>query len=290
MREPEVQTTPLLVVDSIHVQYPGARRRAPTEVLKGVSLEVRAGETLGLVGESGSGKSTLGRAILGLVDVSAGRIEVGGRHVHRPDARQRRELARTTQVVFQDPYSSLNPMKRVWQTLAEPLRAQGVEGAPARRAVADALLSVGLPPDAGERFPTQFSGGQRQRIAIARAMVLKPRLIICDEPVSALDLTTQAMVLDLFAELQASTNVSYLFISHDLAVVRYISHRIAVMSQGSIVETGVATEVIDAPRHAYTRRLLLSSPVSDPRAQQIRRTQLEGLGAGRTDRADGMEI
>lgn len=282
MLESDVQTkAPLLTVDSIHVHYPGARRRAPNEVLKGVSLEVSAGETLGLVGESGSGKSTLGRAILGLVDVSAGRIEVDGQLVHHPDARRRRELARTTQVVFQDPYSSLNPMRRVWQTLAEPLRAQGVEGAAARQAVADSLVSVGLPPDAGERFPAQFSGGQRQRIAIARAMVLKPRLIICDEPVSALDLTTQALVLDLFAELQASTNVSYLFISHDLAVVRYISHRIAVMSQGSIVETGVATEVIDSPQHAYTQRLLLSSPVSDPREQQKRRAQLERLEAPR---------
>lgn len=277
-RQGAVEAAPtVLSVDAIDVQYPGRRRRAPTQVLKGVSVEVKAGETLGLVGESGSGKSTLGRAILGLVDASAGSIEVMGRRVHRPDGRRRRELARDVQVVFQDPYSSLNPMRRVWQTLAEPLRVQNIGGSEARRAVMEALASVGLPADAGDRYPAQFSGGQRQRIAIARAMVLKPKLIICDEPVSALDLTTQSKILDLFADLQRSTNVAYLFISHDLAVVRYISHNVAVMSQGTIVEAGDAVSVIDAPQHPYTQRLLLSSPVSDPREQALRRARLEQL-------------
>jgi len=223
------------------------------------------------VGESGSGKTTLGRGILGLVPIASGTVTYDGRDITHVSRRERRGLAKEIQVVFQDPYSSLNPSLLVSDILSEPLRAAGVAGGEARARVKDLLDRVGLPTDASHRYPSEFSGGQRQRIAIARALALEPRLIVCDEPVSALDLSTQARVLDLLVEIQERTGVALLVISHDLSVVRAVCHRVAVMYHGEIVEQGTTAQVIDDPQHDYTKRLLLAAPVSDPDEQQKRR-------------------
>ena len=243
------------------------------EVLRGVSLDIAPGETLGLVGESGSGKTTLGRAVLGLVAPTAGTISFKGSDITHLRGNGRRALARDIQVVFQDPYTSLNPALEIADILSEPLVAQGVDSTKARNAVGRLLDRVGLPADAARRYPREFSGGQRQRVAIARALALKPRLIVCDEPVSALDLTTQALVLDLLIELQRETGVAYLFITHDLSVVRHISHRVAVMYRGELVETGPVGKVTGEPDHDYTKRLLLAAPTADPDRQRVRREQ-----------------
>lgn len=269
-------TASLLDVSHLRVAYPGrGLRRASPEILHGISLDIRAGETVGLVGESGSGKSTLGRAVLGLAPVTGGKIAFDGRRIDTLRPRQRRRaLAADIQVVFQDPYSSLSPALSIGETLAEPLRVRGISAAAARGRIADLLDLVGLPNDAAGRLPREFSGGQRQRVAIARALALEPRLIVCDEPVSALDLTTQARVLELFLEVQQRTGVAYLFISHDLNVVRALSHRVAVMQGGEIVEWGDGATVAGAPQHPYTQRLLLASPVADPARQAERRAAL----------------
>jgi peptide/nickel transport system ATP-binding protein len=272
--------TSLLNVRDLEVSYPGKGFRAePFRALKGVSLDIRPGETVGLVGESGSGKTTLGRAVLGLAPVTGGSIEYGGRDISHLNRRQRRELSSEIQVVFQDPYSSLNPALTIEKILAEPLTARGVAAKEARARVRDLLDRVGLPADAARRLPREFSGGQRQRVAIARALALDPKLIVCDEPVSALDLSTQARVLDLFIEIQERTGVAYLFISHDLAVVRHISHRVAVMYRGELVETGDGDQVTARPEHPYTQRLFLAAPVPDPDAQAERRHARRELAA-----------
>lgn len=264
----------LLDVTDLRVSFPGRGWRArPVEVLHGVSLSVAPGETLGLVGESGSGKTTIGRAVLGLVPASGGDIRFSGSSLIGVSPRQRRSLARDIQVVFQDPYTSLNPSMTVGDILAEPLVIQGATAKDARSRVRILLDQVGLPADASERLPREFSGGQRQRVAIARALAPSPRLIVCDEPVSALDLSTQARVLDLFVEIQRATGVAYLFVSHDLSVVRHISHRVAVLYRGDLVETGSADHVTSAPDHPYTQRLLLAAPVADPVKQRARREQ-----------------
>ncbi|MDS1271129.1 ATP-binding cassette domain-containing protein [Lipingzhangella sp. LS1_29] len=269
---------PLLAVEELHVSFAGRGwRAARTPVLCGVSLDIRRGETLGLVGESGSGKSTLGRAILGLVPVSAGRIRLDGRRIDTMSRRQRRKLSHDLQVIFQDPYTSLNPSRTIGDTLAEPLTVQHISPIEARRRVSRLLERVELPQDALHRLPREFSGGQRQRVAIARALAMSPRLIVCDEPVSALDLTTQRTVLDLLIDIQEQTQVAYLFISHDLSVVRALSHRVAVLRGGQIVESGDADTVTRSPDHPYTQRLLLSAPVADPQRQQKRREELESL-------------
>ncbi len=262
----------LLEVTDLRLSYPGRglRRHSP-EVLKGVSLEIAHGETLGLVGESGSGKTTLGRAVLGLADPTGGSIRYGGREIAHLSSKERRGLARDIQVVFQDPYTSLNPALQIADILSEPLIAQGVDGKSARKTVMDLLDRVGMPANSAERYPREFSGGQRQRVAIARALALKPKLIVCDEPVSALDLTTQARVMELFIELQREIGVAYLFITHDLSVVRHISHRVAVMYRGELVETGTAAQVTSDPQNEYTRALLLASPTADPDKQRERR-------------------
>jgi len=269
--------TSMLDVRGLTVAYSrsGLRRRS-NPVLAGVDLDIGAGETVGLVGESGSGKTTLGRAILGLAPVTGGTIHVDGEDITHAPRSRRRELASGVQVVFQDPYSSLSPALTVGDTLAEPLRARGVSRADAAGRIRELLDLVHLPADAASRLPREFSGGQRQRIAIARALALEPRLIVCDEPVSALDLTTQRRVLDLLLEVQQRTRVAYLFISHDLDVVRVMSHRIAVMYRGQIVERGDGAAVSTAPEHPYTRRLLLASPVPDPEAQRHRRAEFAG--------------
>lgn len=264
----------LLDVADLRVAFPARGwRAAPVEVLHGVSLQVGARETLGLVGESGSGKTTIGRAVLGLVRPSGGEIRFAGQDISRLTPRHRRHLAKDIQVVFQDPYTSLNPSLTIGDILAEPLVVQGATPKDARARVKALLDQVGLPADAAQRLPREFSGGQRQRVAIARALAPQPRLIVCDEPVSALDLSTQQRVLDLFIEIQRSTGVAYLFISHDLSVIRHISHRVAVLYRGELVETGSAAKVTLAPEHAYTKRLLLAAPVADPLAQRDRREQ-----------------
>lgn len=265
-------TAPLLEVSDLVVEYPGKGFRAePFRALKGVSLDILPGETVGLVGESGSGKTTLGRAALGLAPVTEGSIVFDGRDISHLSRRERRPLSADIQVVFQDPYSSLNPSMTIEQILTEPLTAAGVGTREARDRVRELLDQVGLPADARSRLPREFSGGQRQRVAIARALALRPRLIVCDEPVSALDLSTQARVLDLFIEIQERTGVAYLFVTHDLAVVRHVSHRVAVMYRGEIVESGDADQVTARPEHPYTQRLFMAAPVPDPDRQEERR-------------------
>jgi peptide/nickel transport system ATP-binding protein len=268
----------LLDVGDLRVTYPGRGFRGrPLEVLHGVSLTVSEGETLGLVGESGSGKTTIGRAVLGLVRPSGGRVAFRGRDITHAPAKERRALARDLQVVFQDPYTSLNPSLTIGDILSEPLVVQGATRERARARVRALLDQVGLPKDAPERLPREFSGGQRQRVAIARALAPEPALIVCDEPVSALDLSTQARVLELFIDIQRRTGVAYLFISHDLTVVRHVSHRVSVVYRGDIVETGSADQVTSAPEHPYTRRLMLASPVADPVEQARRRDERRRL-------------
>ena len=271
---------PLLVADEVVVEYPSTGWRKPAfRALKGVSISIAAGETLGLVGESGSGKTTLGRAVLGLAPVTAGTVRYGGRVISGLGTKARRALSNDIQVVFQDPYTSLNPAMTVNSILSEPLMVAGTSRTEAERRVKDLLDQVRLPADAGERLPREFSGGQRQRIAIARALSRDPRVIVCDEPVSALDLSTQARVLDLFVEIQERTGVAYLFVTHDLSVVRRISHRVAVMYGGEIVETGDAATLTTTPQHPYTQRLLLAAPVPDPRRQAERRAERQRLAA-----------
>lgn len=271
-------STTLLDVRDLVVEYPGkGMRRPPFRALKGVSLDIRAGETVGLVGESGSGKTTLGRAILGLARVAGGHITFDGRDISHLSRSQRRRVSDDIQVVFQDPYTSLNPSMTIEQILTEPLTTRKVGATEARRRVRELLEQVRLPEDSAHRLPREFSGGQRQRIAIARAFALEPRLIVCDEPVSALDLSTQARVLELFREIQDRTGVAYLFISHDLSVVRHLSNRVAVMYHGEIVEQGDAAQVTTAPRHPYTQRLFLAAPVPDPVRQAQRRAERHRL-------------
>jgi ABC-type oligopeptide transport system ATPase subunit len=260
----------LLSVDALDVDY--RRFRRTRRVVHGASFEIRRGETVGLVGESGSGKSTIGNAILGLVCPAGGVIRFDGHDITRVSAAERRRLTRRIQVVFQDPYGSLNPSRTIGATLADGLTAFGPQP---RRVVEDhvrqALEDVGMPAEAAGRFPSEFSGGQRQRISIARAIITEPELVICDEAVSALDLSIQAQVLNLLADLQRARGLSYLFITHDLAVVAHIADRIAVLEQGRVVEYDDASRVMDAPQHPYTRMLLAAAPTPDPVEQSRRR-------------------
>jgi peptide/nickel transport system ATP-binding protein len=260
---------PLLEVQHLDVVYRSGRKSF--QALFDVSTWINPGECLGLVGESGSGKSTLGKAILGLVEPSEGHLIFDGQDITFASRAQRRHLAASLQVVFQDPYGSLSPALTVGQILAEPLKVAGTPRYQAQAIVEEMLARVRLPADCAERYPSEFSGGQRQRIAIARALVRRPRLIVCDEPVSALDLTTQATIIDLLIDLQRETGVAYLFVSHDLSVVRRICHRVAVMYQGRIVEQGEGEVVTRAPEHPYSQRLLMASPVADPAVQAKRR-------------------
>jgi peptide/nickel transport system ATP-binding protein len=267
----------LLNIENVEVTYKGKGLKKDFKALTGVSLDIRPGECGGLVGESGSGKTTLGRAVLGLAPVTAGSITLEGREIAHASRSERADLARDIQVVFQDPYSSLNPSMSIEQIFTEPLLVRYWSKADANKRVRELLDSVGLPADAADRRPREFSGGQRQRIAIARALALDPKLIVCDEPVSALDLTTQAKVLDLFLEIQERTGVAYLFISHDLAVVRHLSHRVAVMYQGEIVEWGDGEQVSSNPQHPYTKRLMMAAPVPNPVEQTHRREERRRL-------------
>jgi ABC-type glutathione transport system ATPase component len=249
------ETGKLLEVGDLTVNY--HRRGRGAAALREVSLDIRPGETVALVGESGSGKSTLGRAVLGLTPASGGTITFDGEDITRAPVRRRIELSRSIQAVFQDPNGSLNPARTVGQTLAEPLLVHERPGRPGAAArIEEVLDQVGLPASAARKYPRQFSGGQRQRIAIARALVMRPRLIVCDEPVSALDLSVQAQILNLFMRLQRETGVSYLFISHDLAVVRHLADRLVVLFRGEVVERGDTGDLYGRPSHDYTRRLL----------------------------------
>ncbi|WP_406131446.1 oligopeptide/dipeptide ABC transporter ATP-binding protein [Streptomyces sp. NBC_00989] len=267
--------TALLKLRDLDVTYRHAGRRGgAVHAVRGVDLTVHRGEIVGLVGESGSGKSSIGSAILGLVTVTGGGVEFDGADITRSSRSERRLLARRMQVVFQDPFGSMNPAHTVGDTLAEALRHNlGLPADQIRERVLRALDDVGLPPGAARRYPAAFSGGQRQRIAIARALVMEPDFIVCDEAVSALDLSVQAQVLNLLAQLKRTRGLSYLFISHDLSVVRYLSDTIVVLYAGRVVERGPAAQVADHPAHPYTRALLAAAPVPDPVAQRQRQTE-----------------
>jgi ABC-type oligopeptide transport system ATPase subunit len=267
--------TPLLEVQNLVVRY---GRKGPAAV-DDVSFTIARGETLGLVGESGSGKTTIGRAILGLQPVTSGRILFEGRDITRLGASQRRALQGDLRAVFQDPFSSLNPRRPIGEAITEPLRVAGVPRDERDRRAQEVLDAVGLAPGSETRYPRQFSGGQRQRIAIARALVTDPRLVVCDEAVSALDLSTQAQVLYLLADLRAGKDLGYLFIAHDMAVVEFLAQRVVVLNRGRVVEEGPTLEVMRNPREHYTRVLMAASPVPDPDEQARRREAWRELKA-----------
>ena len=248
------------------------RPLATVKAVDGVSFVLRPGETLALVGESGCGKSTVGRLVMRLIEATEGRIVLDGTDVTDLDERGFRPFRRKVQLIFQDPFASLNPRMTVGQILAEPLMLHGiVPAAERRRRVADLLDMVGLQPFYAGRYPHEFSGGQRQRIVIARALAVDPKVIVCDEAVSALDVSIRAQILNLLKELQDRLGLAYVFISHDLGVVKHISDRIAVMYLGRIVETGTADQVFGDPRHPYTRALLSAIPVASPESRRVRK-------------------
>lgn len=267
--------TPLLEVRDLVVRY--GKKGAPA--VEDVSFTIARGETLGLVGESGSGKTTIGRAVLGLQRVTSGQILFEGRDITRASVAERRALQGDLRAVFQDPFSSLNPRRPIGDALTEPLRVAGVGRTERDRRASEVLAAVGLPAGSADRYPRQFSGGQRQRIAIARALVTDPRLVVCDEAVSALDLSTQAQVLNLLAELRTGADLGYLFIAHDMAVVEFLAQRVVVLNRGRIVEQGPTTEVLRNPQAHYTRVLMAASPVPDPDEQARRRKAWQELKA-----------
>ena len=240
----------------------------------GISFTVNKGETLGLVGESGSGKSTTCRLVLQLLKPTSGSVKFEGREIAGLGRREMRPLRREMQMIFQDPYASLNPRKRVGQIVGDQLKIQKVaSGSELRKRVEALLERVGLSPEHYNRFPHEFSGGQRQRIGIARALALEPKLVFCDEPVSALDVSIQAQIVNLLDDLQDEMGLTYVFVAHDIGVVRHISDRIAVMNHGKIVETGDADQVCEHPRDDYTKKLLAAVPIADPRESAARRRE-----------------
>ena len=267
----------LMEVRDVRKAFPIGRRRlfggAPPQLraVDGVSLEVRRGETLGLVGETGCGKSTLARCMTRLYDLTGGTVTFDGTDISTLSRGDLRPLRREMQVMFQDPYGSLNPRRRVGSIIGDPFAIHGIaEGEERKRKVQDLMELVGLNPEHYNRFPAEFSGGQRQRIGIARALALRPKLVVCDEPVSALDVSIQAQVINLLAELQEQLDLTYVFISHDLSVVRHVSDRIAVMYLGKIVEIADVDDLHEHTRHPYTQALLSAVPAADPDAVAAR--------------------
>jgi len=277
-------TGPLLEVKDLQKWFPvrkGLLIERTVDYVKavdGVSFEIPEGQTLGLVGESGSGKSTTGYCVLQLLKPTGGSVRFMGKELTTMGSGDLREMRREMQIVFQDPYSSLNPRMTVGGIVAEPLAVHGIGTRRSRDArVRDLLETVGFNPDFTNRYPHEFSGGQRQRIGIARALALNPRLIICDEPVSALDVSIQAQILNLLKDLQRDLGLAYLFVAHDLAVVRAMSDHIAVMNKGVLVETGKANDVYTNPQEDYTKALLAAVPVPDPRRMRERKRERRKL-------------
>ena len=276
--------TALIEASGVSKHYPvetgGFLRRTttPLRAVDTVSLTVNEGETLGLVGESGCGKSTLGRLLIRLLPATAGTIRFGGTDITALEGKALRDMRRSMQIIFQDPYGALNPRMTVEAIVSEPLAIHG-EAENAAKRVTDMLSLVGLPSRARERFPHEFSGGQRQRIGIARALILNPKFVVCDEPVSALDVSVQAQIVNLLQDLQGELGLTYLFIAHDLGVVKHISTRVAVMYLGKVVEVAAKDTLYTEPKHPYTRGLIASVPVTHP-AQRARgraeRKRLEG--------------
>jgi len=275
---PQSTADALVKVEGLSINYPvgnagfWGQRKLILHAVEDVSFEIGRGQTLGLVGETGSGKTTTGRAILRKIPLAGGRIKFDGQDITDVKGEQLRKLRRRMQLVFQDPYASLNPRMRVLDIVAEPMLVHGLiprinDG---RERVAELLELVGLRPDVMYRYPHAFSGGQRQRIGIARALSLEPEFIVADEPVSALDVSIRAQVVNLMQELQERLGLTYLFIAHDLSVVRHISHRIAVMYAGKIVEIGSRDEIYHDPKHPYTRALLSAVPIPDPKVESQR--------------------
>ncbi len=272
--------TPLLEVRGLSKSFPlrtglFGRERGSVKAVDGISFEIERGETLALVGESGCGKTTAARALLRLVEPTSGEVLYRAEPTATPVDLMRlgssamRELRRDLQIVFQDPYASLNPRMSVGEIVGEALRAHRIAtGAAAERRVCEALERVGLRAETRSRFPHEFSGGERQRIGIARALVLAPKFVVCDEAVSALDVSIQAQVINLLRDLQSELGLAYLFIAHDLSIVRHLAHRVAVMYAGRIVEIGTAREVFEKPAHPYTQALLAAIPASDPRKRK----------------------
>ena len=279
-----VATGEVLRVSDLRTHFPVRSRGliprtvGQVKAVDGIDLTLAAGETLGLVGESGSGKTTAARSILMLVRPTSGQVELDGQEITRLSARSLEPVRRKAQMIFQDPYNALNPRHTVGGIISAPFRVQNVEPeGGVRTAVLELMERVGLNPEHYNRYPNEFSGGQRQRIGIARAIALRPKLIVCDEPVSALDVSIQAQILNLLRDLQREFKIAYLFVAHDLAVVRQISHRVAVMYLGHIVETATREVIYSAPLHPYTHSLLSAVPIPDPQRQHQRtRIMLQG--------------
>jgi oligopeptide/dipeptide ABC transporter ATP-binding protein len=265
----------LLSLHDVHVRFNTAA--GVVRAVSGVSLDLAVGETLGLVGESGCGKSTLGKAIMRLVPVASGAVVVDGVDIAPLDGADLTAMRRKVQMIFQDPYGSLNPRSTIGRSVAQPMVIAGWKAQATAERVDTLLGWVGLPADAKQRYPHEFSGGQRQRIGIARALALSPKLIICDEPVSALDVSVRAQVINLLEDLKGKFGVSYLFISHDLSVVEHIADRVAVMYLGTLVEVGGRDQIWRNPQHPYTKALLAAAPIANPKAARARqRTVLQG--------------
>ena len=269
---PEANVQPLLRVRDLQTYFPvrtGLLQRVTgyVKAVDGVSFDVGVGETLGLVGESGCGKTTVGRTLLRLIPATGGTVEFDGQNVLTASGERLRNLRRQMQIIFQDPAGSLNPRMRIASIIGEPLEVHGLAGESKeelREKVETLLERCGMPRAAADRYPHEFSGGQRQRIGIARALALEPRFIVCDEPTSALDVSIQAQIINLLSDLQSEFGLSYLFISHDMAVIQHVCRNIAVMYKGQIVERGPREKVINEPEHAYTKSLLSAVPEPDP--------------------------
>lgn len=274
------QVKPLIRVSGLRKYFYSQQgwfaKSTPVKAVDGVSFEIYPGETYGLVGESGCGKSTLGRSVLRLFDITDGEIEFAGENIAAMSERQLKPLRRRMQAIFQDPYSSLNPGMTVAQLIAEPMKIHGYDRAQREAITLELLGKVGLKAEHLNRFPHEFSGGQRQRISIARALSVNPEFVLCDEPLSALDVSVQAQVVNILQDLQQALGLTYLFIAHDLSMVRHISDRIGVMYLGALVEEAPAEELYTQPAHPYTRALLASIPVADPHVQMLEQGGIKG--------------